>query len=85
MSTEQIIPDLSPGVTLEYLNDPISKRLASFSNGGKGGLVRFQPYNQVYPEVFIEFERKVKRMEVREDGVWFSTFPKCGKLSHFLS
>jgi len=73
------VPNLSPGVTVEYLDDAVSKRFVALQQGHEHRMVRFQPYHQVYPESFVEFERTMKELEVRDDDIWVSTFPKCGE------
>jgi len=48
------------------------------SGAFKGGFVRFQPSGQVLPRCYARLQKDISELEVREDDVWISSFPKCG-------
>ena len=69
---------LSEGVFTEAISGPTYDSFVKHQNF-REGFVRFQPYNQVLPACYVAYEKRVKEFEVREDDVWISSFPKCGK------
>jgi hypothetical protein len=69
---------LSEGVTIEEIDDESLKEFHSRQSGFKCDFVRFQPYNQVLPRSFGNWEKKIKEFECFQDDVWVSSFPKCG-------
>lgn len=71
---------LSEGVTIEEIDDPSLKEFHSKQKGFICDFVRFQPYNQVLPRCYEDWEKKNREFECYEDDVWVASFPKCGKL-----
>ena len=74
---------MSPGVFVEEISGPIYDKFFAHQKSFNQGFVRFQPYNQVLPKCYSNYEKEIKNFEVRGDDVWISSFPKCGKcVSH---
>ena len=70
---------LSEGVTIETISgDVYDQLLRDVPKSFPSGLVRFLPYNQVLPKVYQKYEKRIKNLEVRDDDIWISSFPKCG-------
>ena len=74
--------EMSPGVFTEEISGPIYDNFFKNQKSSNQGFVRFQPYNQVLPKCYENFEKKVKDFQIREDDVWISSFPKCGKANN---
>jgi len=81
---EGTIPNLSQDVWIEELTDSVElkqfwKCLGGAKSGEfKNGFVRFQPSGQVLPRCYARLQKEINELEVREDDVWISSFPKCG-------
>lgn len=76
-------PQLSRGVWTQEIEDCLAlQQFEEGLGGGEGafsqGFVRFQPAGQVLPRCFSLVEKEVSQLEVKEDDVWISSFPKCG-------
>ncbi len=71
--------DLSEGVTVEELDESLIADFELSQRGFKRGFVRFQPYGQVLPRSYAKYERILKEFPIKDDDIWISSFPKCGK------
>jgi len=74
---------LRPGVYLEEIQgcpalEEFEEGLGGKQGAFKQGFVRFQPSGQVLPRCYARLEKEISELEVREDDVWISSFPKCG-------
>ena len=48
-------------------------------HGYKRGFVRLMPYNQVMPKDYMKHAKKIHDFQIRDNDVWISSFPKCGR------
>ena len=68
------------GVTVEHLdNNEAYKRFISKQHSYKCGFFRLMPYNQVLPKVYKKHAKRIHDFDIRNNDVWVSSFPKCGK------
>merc|ERR1719219_1132179 len=70
---------LSEGVSIEELEEVEALKIfeenqTAFVNG----FVKYQPSGQVLPRAFAKYEKTITDMEVLEEDIWISSFPKCG-------
>lgn len=35
--------------------------------------------SKVMPKVYLDFEKRIREFETRDDDVWVASFPKCGE------
>merc|ERR1711953_1073918 len=42
------------------------------------GFIKLQPYNQMLPRCFLQYQKQIKEFQSRPDDVWVASFPKCG-------
>lgn len=70
----------SNGVSYEELAGQVYEKFNKDMVSFKNGFVRLQPYNQVLPRCFLNYEKRIKDFEVRPDDVWVASFPKCGTI-----
>ena len=63
----------------ELDENPSYQRFIDKTPAFPSGFVRVEPFNQVLPRVFLKDIPAIKGFEVRDDDVWISSFPKCGK------
>lgn len=75
--------ELSEGVTYEELSGPLYEKFKEHMLTMSQGFVRLQPYNQVMPRNYLNFEKKVKEFPTKADDVWVASFPKCG-MYHYI-
>ena len=73
------------GVKIEELekNEAYTKFLSK-QNAYKQGFIRLLPYNQIMPKEYIKYAKRIHNFDIRQDDVWISSFPKCGKTVIFL-
>ena len=69
---------LSEGVTVEELSGPIYEKFSKSFVAFKEGFVKLQPYNQIVPRCFLNYEKRIKNFQTRPNDVWVASFPKCG-------
>ena len=68
------------GVTVEELDENVSyKKFLNKQNAYKEGFIRLLPYNQIMPKEYIKYAKRIHDFEIKQDDVWISSFPKCGK------
>ena len=68
------------GVEVEKLDENESyKKFLSKQNAYKEGFIRLLPYNQIMPKEYIKYAKRIYDFEIKDDDVWISSFPKCGK------
>ncbi len=79
MEKNGVVYDLSEGVTVEEIDESVVGDFERAQRGFRKGFVRLQPYGQVLPRTYAAFDRRIKEFEIKEDDVWISSFPKCGK------
>ena len=63
----------------ELTENPSYQRFIDNLSAFPSGFVHVEPFNQVLPRVFLKNIPAIKSFEVRDDDVWISSFPKCGK------
>lgn len=71
--------NLSEGVTVESLDGCDEYKNFLSKQKAFEGFVRLQPYDQVMPKIYCQFEKTVKELQIRDDDVWIASFPKCGE------
>ena len=69
---------LSEGVTVEELSGPIYEKFSKSFVAFNEGFVKLQPYNQIVPRCFLNYEKRIKNFQTRPNDVWVASFPKCG-------
>jgi len=47
-------------------------------DGFESGFVRIQPGGSVLPRSYVSHHARIRGLEVHEDDIWISSFPKCG-------
>ena len=67
------------GVFLEEVNSDLMKEFEQKQAHYVNGFVRLQPFNQIFPKCFIQFQKELNEFLVHDDDVWIASFPKCGK------
>ena len=68
------------GVKIEELEENQSyKKFIDKQHAYKRGFVRLMPYNQIMPKDYINHAKRIHDFNIREDDVWISSFPKCGR------
>ena len=73
------------GVKVEELEGNESyEKFLSQQNAYKEGFIRLLPYNQIMPKEYIKYAKRIHDFEVKDDDVWISSFPKCGKKNDFI-
>ncbi len=70
---------LSEGVTVEELSGPIYETFKAANPLYPDGFIKLQPYNQMLPRMYLNWEKKIKEFETKQDDVWVASYPKCGK------
>ena len=71
------------GVNVELLDENESYiKFHQKQHGYKRGFVRLMPYNQIMPKDYIKHAKRIHDFQIRDNDVWISSFPKCGK-NHF--
>ena len=70
--------NLSEGVFIEEVNIEALTAFEESQTGFRNGFVRFQPSGQLLPRNFANYEKTIMDMDVFEDDIWISSFPKCG-------
>ena len=68
------------GVKVESLDE--NKYYIKFhqkQHGYKRGFVRLMPYNQVMPKDYMKHAKRIHDFKIRDNDVWISSFPKCGR------
>jgi len=69
---------LSDGVTFEEIGNDSMKKFLAHTASFPNGFVRILPYNQVLPRTYLDFDKEISELDIRDDDVWISSFPKCG-------
>ena len=69
---------LSEGVFIEEIHSEELNTFLENQTGFQNGFVRFQPSGQVLPREFVKYEKTIMDLEVLENDIWISSFPKCG-------
>ena len=69
---------LSDGVFIEEIHSEELDAFLENQTGFDNGFVRFQPSGQVLPREFIKYEKTIMELEVFENDIWISSFPKSG-------
>ena len=75
------------GVNVELLDENESYiKFHQKQHGYKRGFVRLMPYNQVMPKDYIKHAKRIHDFQIRDNDVWISSFPKCGRnyFTHIL-
>ena len=68
------------GVKIEALEEDESyKKFITKQDAYKLGFCRLMPYNQVMPKSYTKHAKRIHDFDIRDDDVWISSFPKCGK------
>ena len=68
------------GVTVEELGeDEVYKKFIDQQKTYSRGFVRLMPYQQIMPKDYIQNAKRIHEFNIRNDDVWISSFPKCGK------
>ena len=75
------------GVNVELLDENESYiKFHQKQHGYKRGFVRLMPYNQVMPKDYMKHAKRIHDFQIRDNDVWISSFPKCGRnyFTHIL-
>ena len=75
---------LSEGVEVEELSGELYEKFCSQMKSFALGFIKLQPYNQMLPRCFLQYQKQIKEFQSRPDDVWVASFPKCGKTAMFL-
>ena len=68
------------GVKIEELeHNEAYKKFLNEQRAYKRGFIRLLPYMQIMPKDYIKHAKRVHNFNIRNDDVWISSFPKCGK------
>ena len=70
---------LSEGVEVEELSGELYEKFCSQMKSFALGFIKLQPYNQMLPRCFLQYQKQIKEFQSRPDDVWVASFPKCGK------
>ena len=71
---------LSEGVEVEELSGELYEKFCSQMKSFALGFIKLQPYNQMLPRCFLQYQKQIKEFQSRPDDVWVASFPKCGKI-----
>lgn len=67
--------------TYHPLKDDLSAQVSSECSLMPPADFMVGPSNCVLPKNYLNYAKKIRDLEVREDDVWVLSFPKCGKYS----
>ena len=74
------------GVTVEDLeNEEEYQKFITKQHSYKCGFFRLMPYYQVLPKAYIKQAKRIHDFDIRNDDVWISSFPKCGRNVIFIT
>ncbi|XP_075233109.1 luciferin sulfotransferase-like isoform X2 [Lycorma delicatula] len=66
-------------VDYQVMDDDVSRRMQeSCKNAMAPPEIKLLPSNCVVPANFLNYEQRIRDMDVRPDDVWVCSFPKCG-------
>lgn len=59
-------------------NETLEKFQEKKSDGKENPYIIIQPHDRVLPERYLKYHESIRDLEVYDDDVWVTTYPKSG-------